>query len=68
MAKEYLSSKGIPFEAVDVTASDEVTAAFLARTGALSTPVIEVDGVLVRGWDRGKIERLLNAAGRGAEA
>ena len=52
---------------MDVTASAEVTQAFVAKTGALSTPVIEVDGVLVRGWDRGKVERLLNAAGGGAE-
>lgn len=68
MAKEYLSSKGIPFEAVDITASAEMTQAFLAKTGALSTPVIEVGDVLVHGWDRGRVERLLNAAGRGAEA
>jgi len=59
MAKEFLSSRGIRFESVDITASPEILEAFIRRTGARSTPVIEVDGVLVRGWDRGRVQRLL---------
>lgn len=44
-----------------MTTSSEVTEAFVAKTGAMATPVIEIDGVLIRGWDRGKVERLLDA-------
>ncbi len=63
MAKEFLSSKGIAYEAVDVSASPEAMEAFVAKTGLRATPVIEINGELIRGFDRGKVERLLNLAG-----
>jgi glutaredoxin 3 len=64
VAKEFLSSKGVPFEAVDVSASPEVLQAFVEKTGSRATPVIEIGDELVRGWDRGKVERLLKLAGQ----
>lgn len=62
MAKEFLSSKEIPFDEVDVSASPEILQAFVEKTGARGTPVIEIGDELVHGWDRGKVERLLNLA------
>jgi glutaredoxin 3 len=67
VAKEFLSSKGVPFEAVDVSASPEALQAFMERTGARATPVIEIGDELVHGWDRGRVERLLNLAGQGGK-
>jgi glutaredoxin 3 len=64
VAKEFLSSKGVPFEAVDVSASPEALQSFVEKTGARATPVIAIGDELVRGWDRGKVERLLNLAGQ----
>lgn len=43
-----------------MTSSDEVLKAFVDKTGARATPVIEVGDQLVKGFDRGKLQRLLN--------
>lgn len=40
--------------------------AFISKTGIRGTPVIEIDGEFVRGFDRGKVERLLNLSSREA--
>jgi hypothetical protein len=41
-----------------------VLQAFVEKTGSRATPVIEIGDELVRGWDRGKVERLLKLAGQ----
>jgi glutaredoxin 3 len=60
MAKEYLSSQGIKFESIDVAADPKAMEEMVAKTGAMGTPVIIVGDDVVRGWDRGKVSRLLN--------
>ncbi len=58
-AKEFLSSHGIPFTDVDVTADPEGRAELLRRTGQLAVPVIVVAEEVVVGFDRGRLSRLL---------
>jgi glutaredoxin 3 len=60
MAKEFLSSKNVNFEAIDVSADEKALEEMISKTGAMGTPVIVVGEEVVRGWDRGKVERLLN--------
>jgi glutaredoxin 3 len=60
MAKEFLSSKNVEFEAIDVSADEKALEEMINKTGAMGTPVIVVGDEVVRGWDRGKVERLLN--------
>jgi glutaredoxin 3 len=60
MAKEFLSSKNVNFEAIDVSADEKALQEMINKTGAMGTPVIVVGDEVVRGWDRGKVERLLN--------
>lgn len=48
-----------------MSVSPEIMEEFVAKTGAHATPVIQIGDELVRGWDRGKVERLLNQAGQG---
>jgi glutaredoxin 3 len=60
MAKEFLSSQGIEFESIDVAADPKAMEEMVAKTGAMGTPVIIVGDEVVRGWDRGKVSRLLN--------
>ena len=56
--KEFLSHKGIPF--TDKNIREDATAlAELQRLGYRATPVTIIDGEVVVGFDRGKLERLL---------
>ena len=56
--KEFLSQKGIPFIERDVS-QDEEALAQLEALGVLTTPVTVMDGEIVIGFDRAKIEQLL---------
>ncbi|HWA64491.1 MAG TPA: glutaredoxin domain-containing protein [Candidatus Paceibacterota bacterium] len=61
MAKEYLKSKNIPFEDVNVGfgGDRERQKEMVAKSGQLGVPVIDIDGKIVIGFDRGKIDKLL---------
>lgn len=55
-----MKDKGIPFTGKDVTESDAVMEELLELTdGVRGTPVIHVGHEVVRGFDRGRLERLL---------
>ena len=56
--KEFLSQKGIEFTERNVT-EDEGALAALEKIGVLSTPVTVIDGEIVIGFDRAKLEQLL---------
>jgi len=56
--KEYLSQKGVAFTERDVIADPEAMAE-LEEIGILSTPVTLVDGEVVVGFDRRKLDALL---------
>jgi glutaredoxin 3 len=59
MAKEFLSSQGVEFESIDVAADPKAMEEMVEKTGAMGTPVIIIGDEIVRGWDRGKVSRLL---------
>jgi len=56
--KEFLSQKGVSFTERDVV-KDPKAIEELARLGYLTTPVIVVDGEVVVGFDRKRLEQLL---------
>jgi glutaredoxin 3 len=60
MAKEFLSSQGVKFEGIDVAADPKAMEEMVEKTGAMGTPVIIIGDEIIRGWDRGKVSRLLN--------
>ncbi len=49
----------MPFEAKNVTEDQAARAELIAKTGRMAVPVILVDDVVVLGFDRGKLQRLL---------
>lgn len=65
MAKKYLTERGIKFiehdVSVDQTAADEM----VRLSGQMGVPVIVVDGKIVLGFDRPKLEQLLGGGGAG---
>jgi glutaredoxin 3 len=58
MAKEFLSQRGVAFSEKDVS-RDPQAASELQKLGQRGVPVILVDGQMVVGFDRARLERLL---------
>lgn len=59
MAKKYLESKNIPFTEIDVSTDMEASAEIVRRSGQRSIPVIDIDGALIVGFDKDKIDSML---------
>lgn len=61
--KEFLSQKKVEFTERDIT-RDEAALAELETLGLMTTPVTLVDGEVVVGFDRKKLEQLLGSPSR----
>ena len=59
MAKEYLSSKGVSYEDIDVAADQEKAKEMVNISGQMGVPVVVIDGEVIVGFDKGKIDSLL---------
>ncbi len=58
--KEFLKEHNIEFEDIDVTQDEAAQKEMIEKSGQMGVPVIEIDGEIVVGFDRGKIIKLLN--------
>lgn len=58
-AKEYLTQKGVAFSDLNVATDSEARNTMVQKSGQLGVPVIEVDGNVVIGFNRGKLDELL---------
>ena len=56
--KEFLSQKRIEFTERNI-AVDDAALAELEKLGLMTTPVTVIDGAVVVGFDRAKLEKLL---------
>ncbi|MER3474511.1 MAG: NrdH-redoxin [Armatimonadota bacterium] len=59
MAKRYLRERGIRFRDVDVSRDHAAARDMVRRSGQQGVPVIDIDGKIVIGFDRAKINQLL---------
>ena len=59
-AKAYLTEKGIEFESVDVSSDEKAQKEMIDRSGQMGVPVLDIDGKIVIGFDKEKIDELLN--------
>ncbi len=55
MVKEFLSQRGVAFDERDIATDPRA----MAELGYLTTPVILVDGEVVVGFNRSRLEELL---------
>jgi glutaredoxin-like YruB-family protein len=58
-AKSYLEGKGVQFEYVDVGTDRARAEEMMHRSGQMGVPVIEIDGAMIVGFDRGAIDGAL---------
>lgn len=59
MAKDYLTEKNIPFENVDVSADPARAREMIQKSGQRGVPVIDIDGTIIVGFDRNRLESIL---------
>jgi glutaredoxin 3 len=58
-AKQHLSAKNVPFEDIDVSADMSRAREMVEKSGQYGVPVIEIDGEIIVGFDRSRIDALL---------
>jgi glutaredoxin 3 len=59
IAKEHLRNSGISFEDVDVATDMNRAREMVEKSGQYGVPVIDIDGEIVVGFDRVRIDALL---------
>lgn len=61
MAKTYLDEKGFKYQDLDVTQDAAAKDEMVEKSGQMGVPVITIDGDLVIGFDKERMEVLLKA-------
>jgi glutaredoxin-like YruB-family protein len=59
MAKDYFKSKGFEYVEYDVSTNIDKQKEMIDKTGQFSVPVIDIDGKIIIGFDKPKINQLL---------
>jgi glutaredoxin 3 len=58
-AKDYMTSKGVDFDDRDVESHPKFTEEAVNKSGQRGIPVIDIDGTIIIGFDRPKIDAAL---------
>ena len=57
--KDFLKDKSVEFEAKDVAVDEAARAELLKKSGGMGVPVIDIDGLIIVGFDQEAIEKAL---------
>lgn len=57
--RAYLDEKGFQYEDIDVGNNEQAREEMIKKSGQLGVPVIEIDGEIIVGFDKEKINQLL---------
>ncbi len=57
--KDYLNSKNVVFEHIDVSEDREKADEMVRKSGQQGVPVLDIDGEIIVGFDQAKIDKLL---------
>ena len=60
MFKDYLKSKSVVYEEVDVGVNEEARKEMFDKSHQMGVPVADINGVIVVGFDRESVDRALN--------
>jgi glutaredoxin-like YruB-family protein len=58
-AKNYLRKRGVHFREIDVSTDQQAAQRLVERSGQMAVPQIEINGQIVVGFDKTKLESLL---------
>lgn len=59
MTKQYLSSKGFSYQDFNITEDSSAQEEMVRISGQMGVPVIDVDGKIIVGFDKPRIDSLL---------
>jgi len=59
MAKQFLAENGIEFQNIDVSTDEKAAQEMVNKSGQMGVPVLDIDGKILVGFDKNKIESLL---------
>ena len=68
MAKDFLDEEKVEFSVVDVSEDEKAAQEMVDKSGQLGVPVMELDNVIIVGFDRGAYRKALVDAGVLSEA
>jgi glutaredoxin-like YruB-family protein len=60
MAEDFLKENNIEFEHIDVSQDRKKAREMIEKSGQMGVPVIEIDGKIIVGFDKGAIKKELN--------
>lgn len=60
MTKRYLQARGISYTEIDVSEDYNAAMDMVRKSGQMGVPVVEIDGEIVVGFDRERIDQLLD--------
>ncbi len=58
-AKAYLDEKGVAYESIDVSGNETAQKEMIDKSGQMGVPVIDIEGKIVIGFDKEKINEYL---------
>jgi glutaredoxin 3 len=61
VAKNYLASKNVQFEDVDVSRDREAAMEMVQKSGQRGVPVLDINGSIVVGFDQATIDTLIRS-------
>lgn len=60
MLKDLLESKGVEYEEYDLLENEGIAREIVGKTGQFCVPVLEIDGQLIVGFDRERVEMIIS--------
>lgn len=57
--KEYFNERNIKFQEIDVSQDEKALEKMVAISGQMGVPVVEIDNNVVIGFDRDRIDQIL---------
>jgi len=63
MVKDYLKHEKVNFEDIDVGSNHDKAQEMIEKSGQYGVPVVELDGKVIIGFDKHKIEQTLKKGG-----
>lgn len=61
VTKNYLKSRNVPYEDIDVSRDRAAAAEMVRKSGQRGVPVIDIDGKIIVGFDQAAIDGLIGS-------
>ncbi|MFA6216765.1 MAG: glutaredoxin domain-containing protein [Candidatus Omnitrophota bacterium] len=57
--KQFLKDNNVVFQDMDVSVNQAMAAEMISKSGQMGVPVLDIDGDIIVGFDKGKIQQSL---------